>query len=208
MNEEKNESARAASEGGRKTLNEEESAVLLQQLREELAMFMAEYEDDTKQLKKAPRPEVDILFNHGTFQQQIEMQMALLTQAVARCMLHASGDFVDQETVRPSPYVRRYDAPPPASYPIDSPATRFAQLQNAARLAEASASLVHGYARFRSHVDQQFSLRHTASHNKTGKKVRISSLMHRFTAPRDEAIPDARSLGAEVAKDLQPENDA
>jgi hypothetical protein len=97
---------------------------------------------------------------------------------------------------------------PAAQRTTNWPQVRSAQLHDAARLAEASARLVNGYAKFRSHVDQQFSLRHTASHNKRGKKLRVSTITHRFSAPRDEAIPDARHLNAEINNDLRPENNA
>lgn len=188
------------------TLNEEDSQELLQIMQRELALWMAEEEANTP--KKPPSPDVDILFNHGTFQQQVEMQMALLTQAVASCMLYASGAGRDLDEEPPSSGGMRVGPRPRAARATAWPQARSAQLHDAARLAEASARLVNGYAKFRSHVDQQFSLRHTASHNKRGKKLRVSTITHRFSAPRDEAIPDARHLNAEINNDLRPENSA
>jgi hypothetical protein len=189
------------------TLNEEDSQELLQIMLGELAVWRAE--EEANKPKKPPSPDVDILFNHGTFQQQIEMQMAMLTQALASCMLYASSagrDVLEEEPQTRSGFWS--GTRPAAQRTTNWPQVRSAQLHDAARLAEASARLVNGYAKFRSHVDQQFSLRHTASHNKRGKKLRVSTITHRFSAPRDEAIPDARHLNAEINNDLRPENNA
>jgi len=185
-----------------KTLSEEESRELLHELQRELATFMTE--ENTKKPRKPRSPDVDILFSHGTFQQQIEMQMALLTQAVASCMLHASGAVLDP-VEDPQPSRGSWGEPLSNTAPADNwRQIRSQQLHDAARLAEATARLVNGYAKFRGHIDQQFSLRHSASHDKKGKKLRVSTITHRFTAPRGETIPEVRHLKAEISNDLQP----
>lgn len=187
-----------------KTLSEEESRELLDELQRQLAVFTSA--EGTKKTRKPRSPDVDILFSHGTFQQQIEMQMALLTQAVASCMLHASGavsDLVEEPQSSRGAWVEPIANTAPAS---SWPQIRSVELHDAARLAEASARLVNGYARFRGHIDQQFSLRHSASHDKRGKKLRVSTITHRFTAPRGEAIAQVQHVRAEINNDLQPPN--
>lgn len=184
------------------TLSEEESHELLHELQRQLAAFCTA--DDAKKPRKPRSPDVDILFSHGTFEQQIEMQMALLTQAVASCMLHASGAVRDLAE-EPQSSRGTWGEPLSNTAPVNNwPQTRSLQLHDAARLAEAAARLVNGYAKFRGHIDQQFSLRHSASHDKRGKKLRVSTITHRFTAPRGEAIPEARHLRAEINSALQP----
>lgn len=188
-----------------KTLSEEESWELLQEMKRQLAEFMTP--EDGKKRKKPRSPDVEILFSHGTFQQQIEMQMALLTQAVASCMLHASGAGRDLEEESQSSRGSWGESLPIRASARNWPQIRSLQLHDAARLAEAAARLVNGYAKFRGHMDQQFSLRHSASHDKKGKRQRVSTITHRFTAPRDEAIPDAQHLRAEINNDLYPKSD-
>jgi hypothetical protein len=153
---------------------------------------------DTRKPAKRRSPDVEILFSQGTLQQQVEMQMALLTQAVASSMLHASGAVAD-------PVEAQSGSGANAS---NSPQIRSLQLHDAARLAEAAARLINGYAKFRSHIDQQFSLRHSATRDKKGKTLSVSTLTHRFTAPRDETIPELRHLRSEIKNALQPKSNA
>ena len=161
---------------------------------------------------KSP-PDASMFFYPGTVADRIEMQLGVLTKGVVDCMLLATGDFPDlTEGVAPPAggYPPHMPMPKVKSGPVTAwQAARSAELRDAARLSEASARLLEGFAKFRGQFSQDFTIRHSSKRG-AHKKVRAdtTTMVHTFSVPSapgaelDLQAQDVRRGLTKVAEDM------
>ncbi len=151
-------------------------------------------EDEAKTPKRvrALRSAED-LFHHGSVDEQVTLQISLLTQAVTESMIYASGAIPEPEIEEEIPQQQYWHRP--LKQPNFS-ALRFEarsrQLQDAARLSIATASLVGALSQFSSQQGQRFTTRHTVAPDPAGKQKpkRVTTITHTLFAPREHCAPD------------------
>ncbi|HEX4303801.1 MAG TPA: hypothetical protein VHZ78_13475 [Rhizomicrobium sp.] len=127
------------------------------------------------------------LFHPGTIAERVDVMMSVLTQGVVDCMIFATGAFpslTEGEPEEPNAFAK----PKPAGL-SSWQAARSAELRDAARLTEASARLLTGFAKLRGQFSQDFTIRHNEKRG-AGKKTRQrnSTVTHRFSVPAREAV--------------------
>lgn len=156
----------------------------------------------------AKKPALDpaAFYVPGTFAERVDLQLGLLTQGVADCMILATGAMPGLTEGAPEQPAQYYPHRPPAPNKNDNAwqAARSAELRDAARLSEASARLLMGFARLRGEFKQDFTVRHTDDRAASEDGRRSSTVViQKFSVPKD---PDARAdgdgepaLGAEIA---------
>lgn len=133
------------------------------------------------------------LFHPGSIHDQLVQQISLLTQGMSEAMIFASGavpEPEDDETQERPRYGYAHRKPKLADENEARLAARSRQLQDAARLSIATASLVGALARFNSQPGQRFTTRHTIVPDPTGKRKarRITTVTHTLFAPRETSF--------------------
>ncbi|HXC55258.1 MAG TPA: hypothetical protein VNU97_08190 [Rhizomicrobium sp.] len=130
-----------------------------------------------------PAPNPASFFYRGTIAERVDMQLGVLTQGVADCMILATGAFpnlTEGAAQEPNALAR-----PSVNAVTSWQAARSAELRDAARLAEASARLLTGFARLRGQFSQDFTIRH--SDRRAGAKAkhrqRATTVVHSFSLP-------------------------
>jgi len=142
----------------------------------------------------------------GSFAARVDLQLGLLTQGVADCMILATGAFPGlTEGATAQPVTNYYSHRPPPAPPASGNAwqtARSAELRDAARLSEASARLLLGFARLRGTFRQDFTVRHTHEQpaGKDGGRG-MTVVTQRFAVPGagEEQTPE---LGADITAQL------
>ena len=137
----------------------------------------------------------------GSLSEQVELQIAMLTQGVVESMMLSSGEFssdrAESPPVEENVWLRR---PPPKAALSRAQMARSADLKDAARLSEASAKLLSGFAKLRGQFKQEFTVHHTNSRDdKTGERKRVTVLQQNYSTPRAET-DDTQSETTEAAK--------
>ncbi len=140
-------------------------------------------------------------FHPGNMAERVDTMMGVLTQGVVDCMVLATGAFptlTEGEPEQPNVWAK----PKPAGLSTWQSA-RSAELQDAARLTEASARLLQGYARLRGQFSQDFTIRHneTRKPGKPKSRRQNSTVTHSFSVPANEAV-ESSSLDPSVTADL------
>ncbi len=134
----------------------------------------------------AAKPAIDpaSFFTPGTIAERVELQFGVLTQGVVECMILATGAYpqlTEGMATEPNAFAR------PKAAPISSyQAARSAELRDAARLSEASARLLAGYAKLRGQFSQDFTIRHSDRRRGADKKdrQRNTTITQRFSVPQ------------------------
>ena len=126
-------------------------------------------------------------FTPGTAE-RVELQLGVLTQGVVECMILATGAYpqlTEGADLSPNPFGRP-KAAPTSSYQ----AARSAELRDAARLSEASARLLAGFAKLRGQFSQDFTIRHSDRRRGADKKnhQRNTTITHSFSVPQKHAV--------------------
>ncbi len=148
--------------------------------------------------KPASQLQPEQLFHAGTMAEQVEVMMGVLTQGVVDCMIFATGAYPN--LTEGSPEEPNAIAKPKPGGLSTWQSARSAELRDAARLTEASARLLTGFAKYRGQFSQDFTIRHGET-RKPGdakkKRQRHSTITHRFSVPAREA-PTVASLDPET----------
>lgn len=136
------------------------------------------------------KPAIDpaSFFTPGTIAERVELQLGVLTQGVVECMILATGAYpqlTEGADAAPNPFGRP-KAAPASSYQ----AARSAELRDAARLSEASARLLTGFAKLRGQFSQDFTIRHSDRRRGTDRKNRQhnTTITHSFSVPQKHAV--------------------
>ena len=182
-------------------------------------------DDDQPNPKLTPED----LFHPGTIAERVEVQLGVLTQGVIDCMIFATGAFpsftegtVPEQTSNPyAPYPHKQQAQSARAGSLTSwQAARSAELRDAARLSEATASLLTGFAKLRGQFSQDFTIRHNEKRKAGDPKSRLrnTTISHSFSVPAREAVSvesvdPATPAGltgyfAKVTEGLAPDSDA
>lgn len=145
--------------------------------------------------RSPPNIDLESLFDHGSMIDQVQLQVSLLTAAMTKNMILATGPAPDL-TEGPLPetpgYAIRYAKPEPAERATSWTAARSLQLRDAARLSFATASLVGAFAKLEGLSGQRFTTRHTIIADPNGKKKprKITTVTHHLMASKDDrAVP-------------------
>jgi hypothetical protein len=144
--------------------------------------------------KTAPPLDVAALCHPGSFSEQVELQLGLLTQGVTECMMLATGAFpglTEEEEPEAPAWGHRRPKTPTASWAT----VRSGQLRDAARLSEASARLLTGLAKVQAQRGQRFTVRHTDRNDGTKNRRRVTTITHSFHVP----FADSTDLSLEKA---------
>jgi hypothetical protein len=72
------------------------------------------------------------------------------------------------------------------------------QVNDAARLSEASARLLTGFAKIRNQFSQDFTMRCSESRDAKGRPRQVTTLTHRFSLPREESSKEAIAATTEA----------
>ena len=106
----------------------------------------------------------------GPIKQQVDMQLAFLTQAIIDGAVLATGMFDDPE---PSPVEQPW-SPRRAPQPVRNPwrVNRSAELHDMARIAESSARLIAAYARLDGRFHQNVTIHHLQKTEDDGTRKR------------------------------------
>ena len=154
------------------------------------------------QTGQAARPEAEDFFHPGSIADRVDAQLGVLTQGVVDCMVLATGAFPDLTEGAP---------PGPNAWPSVKPGTvpawqaaRSAELRDAARLSEASARLLAGYAKLRGQFSQNFTIRHTDGQRGNAKaRKRDTMVTHSFSLPGKQAVAeDTTQTAADLTRGL------
>ncbi len=150
-------------------------------------------EETDETAETAPPFDVARLFHSGSLTEQIELQLGMLTQGVTECMILATGA-VPGLTEGPVPDAAAQNVwprPKKSASGNNWTVPRSLQLRDAARLSQASASLVSSFVKLRGQFGQRFTVRHTHAGDGDRKKKRrgVTTVTHSFTMPREDAIP-------------------
>jgi hypothetical protein len=135
-----------------------------------------------------PLRKVEDLFHPGSIKVQIVQQISLLTQGMTESMLYASGaipepeDDETQDQPRGQYWHREPKKPDPEALRFEA---RSRQIQDASRLAFATASLVTALVRLQGQPGQRFTTRHSLVPDETGKEKRTTTITHTLFAPRN-----------------------
>jgi hypothetical protein len=144
----------------------------------------------------APRDAASYLYP-GSIADQIGAQLGVLTQGVVDCMILATGAYPDLTEGAPQEPNAWTKASPKGSA---WQAARSAELHDAARLSEASARLLTGFAKLRAQFSQDFTIRHTDDGDAKSRK-RKTTVTHRFSTPQKLAVSED-NVPPEVTADL------
>lgn len=144
------------------------------------------------------------LFHHGPIAEQLEQQISLLTVAMAESMIFASGAFPDltEGELPDTPnYGVGHGAPVPDKRTLTFAAARSLQLNDAARLSFATASLVGALTKLKSQPGQRFTTRQTLipDPDKKQKPRKVTTFTHTLFAPREEAPFSAAPVAVQTA---------
>jgi len=143
---------------------------------------------------KKSRADIDLedLFNPDPLLDQLEMQVGLLTSAMTRNMLLATGALPDLSE-GPLPDAPRhgvgYGKSTPAERPTSWADARSLHLRDAARLSFATASLIGAYAKLKGPAPQRITARHTIVPDPDGRKKprKITTVTHHVIASPDDS---------------------
>jgi hypothetical protein len=144
------------------------------------------------------RSDIDVegLLNSDSMLDQLELQVSLLTSAMTRNMVLATGA-VPGLTEGPMPETQGYGfGKPPASERANGWAVaRSLQLRDAAQLSFATASLVNAYAKLKGPSPQKFTTRHTIIPDPSGVKKprKVTTITHHLVATQNARPADARA---------------
>ena len=146
-------------------------------------------ETATPDPKPAP-PGASTFFAPGSIAERVELQLGVLTQGVVDCMILATGAFpnlTEGEPTEPNAFSK-----PPGPGTLSSwQAARSAELRDAARLTEASARLLTGFAKYRGQFSQDFTIRHNEKRKDAKDRLRNTTITRRFSVPEHAAVTDA-----------------
>lgn len=136
------------------------------------------------------KPTIDAasFFTPGTIAERVELQFGVLTQGVVECMILATGAYPQlTEGADAAPNSANASRPVAA---LSYQAARSAELRDAARLSEASARLLAGFAKLRGQFSQDFTIRHSDRRRGTDKKSRQrnTTITQRFSVPQKHAV--------------------
>jgi hypothetical protein len=149
---------------------------------------------------KPPGRDAQSFVSTGTVPEQVELQIALLTQGMMESMLLSSGEFSSDRGEAPAQEVNVWQRRASSKATLSrAQLARSADLKDAARLSEASAKLLIGLARLRGQFKQDFTVHHTSSRDdKTGERKHVTVARQNFTTPRVE--PEDAKASADAAK--------
>lgn len=133
-----------------------------------------------------PTLKAEDLFFPGTIAEQVEMLMGVLTQGIVDCMIFATGAYPNL-TEGPPDEPNAF-AKPKAKAISTWQAARSAELGDAARLTEAGARLLTGFAKLRGQFSQDFTIRHNEKRKATKNRLRNTTITHSFSVPGSEAV--------------------
>lgn len=139
--------------------------------------------------KPAP-PDPSTFFAPGSIAERVELQLGVLTQGVVDCMILATGAFpnlTEGEPTEPNAFGKH----PKLGTPSTWQAARSAELRDAARLTEASARLLTGFAKYRGQFAQDFTIRHNERRKDDKDRLRNTTITRRFSVPEREVVTDA-----------------
>ncbi len=144
-------------------------------------------ETTTPDPKPAP-PDQSTFFAPGSIAERVELQLGVLTQGVVDCMILATGAFPNLTEGEPAePNVFK---PPKLGTVSTWQAARSAELRDAARLTEASARLLIGFAKYRGQFAQDFTIRHNEKRKDAKDRLRNTTITRRFSVPERAAVAD------------------
>ncbi|HEY4943339.1 MAG TPA: hypothetical protein VII56_18055 [Rhizomicrobium sp.] len=136
----------------------------------------------------APKIEAEHLFQPGSIAERVELQLGVLTQGVVDCMILATGAYpmlTEGPVAEPNAFAK-----PKAAGLSSYQSARSAELRDAARLSEASARLLTGFAKLRAQFSQDFTIRHNEKRKAGDAKNRLrnTTITQRFSVPGREAV--------------------
>ncbi len=139
-------------------------------------------------------------YTPGSIEERVNLQLGVLTQGVVDCMMLATGAFPD---LTEGPAAQVHPMVHGAAKSGSSwQAARSAELRDAARLTEASARLLAGFAKVRGQFSQDFTIRHSDRRGANAKKrMKGTTVTHRFSVPAQDALGDG-ALPDATAADL------
>jgi hypothetical protein len=143
--------------------------------------------------------DLEAMFNSDPLLDQLEMQVGLLTSAMTRNMILATGAVPDL-TEGPLPETPRYGVgygkPKPVERATKWTDARSLHLRDAARLSFATASLIGAYAKLKGPAPQRITARYTIVPDPGGgkKSRKITTVTHHVIAAPD-AQPRATQKG-------------
>jgi hypothetical protein len=179
-------------------LDDDEAVARLQEHLRELMEREAAFNPAPKEEVRPP-PDVEQLYFKGSLSQKVEFQLGILSQAVGDCIVFASGSFpnLSEGPLQEVPS-RGHDR----SYarPLGFAAARSLQLNDAARLSEATARLLTGFAKIRGQFAQDFTMRCCESRDAKGRPRQVTTVTHRFSLPREEASQEAIATTREAVE--------
>lgn len=142
-------------------------------------------------------------FHPGSIAERVDTQLGVLTQGVVECMILATGNFPDLTEGPPAEPDARIKVKPMTLSSWQ--AARSAELRDAARLTDASARLLAGFAKLRGQFSQDFTIRHSDRQGANAKKrQRNTTITHSFSVPGKQALA-VEDAGDESAADLTRE---
>jgi len=150
--------------------------------------------------RRAARLKPHDIFQPGSIADRVELQLGVLTQGVIDCMALATGAYSDlTEGPADAPNDWR-KARPTSSWQT----ARSAELRDAARLSEASARLLAGFAKLRGQFSQNFTIRHTDGRGGKAKAQQQNTMLtHSFSLPGKQAVAeDATPTAAGLTRGL------
>ncbi len=130
------------------------------------------------------------LFSSDPLLDQLEMQVSLLTSAMTKNMVLATGvapDLTEGELPETPKYGVGYGRPEPAERATTWAAARSIQLRDAARLSFATASLIGAYTKLKGLAPQRIAARYTMVPDPDGRKKprKITTITHSVIASPD-----------------------
>lgn len=148
---------------------------------------------------QAVRPDAASFFAPGSIADRVELQLGVLTQGVVDCMVLATGAYPGLTEGPPEQpnAIAKSRAQPTSSWQ----ATRSAELRDAARLTEASARLISGFAKLRGQFSHDYTIRHSDRRAGAKTRQRNTTIVKRFSVPASEAV-DAISADPRTAAEL------
>lgn len=147
-------------------------------------------ETPAKSPKSVPDRTAEGLLHRGTTAEQLELQIGLLTQAMTESMIFASGAFPDLAEGELPEMPNGTGHIPAPKRAMTFAAARSLQLQDAARLSFATASLVGALTRLKSQPGQRFTTRQMWIDDPDDEKEsrKITTFSHTLIAPRDVIV--------------------